>query len=306
MISNILDHINLLLSEHPKIVGFRWSITESWGSTWSFLIFSISTYISTSLFLHIFLLCLFPSRRPIPLGPIPALHSFTMALLFAIIFIGTLFSTVAEIRDTRWFWQRFKTPFEWLFCFPIGTRSSGRVFFWSYIFYLSRFLHIIRTYFTILRRRTLSFVQIFNHSTLLCMSFLWLEFSQSYQVVEILLMSLVFGLIYGYRFWTEIGLPRAYFPLVINFHVILLGFNLLGHTGVLLLHFFKGGCNGMGAWVFNSVLSSIVLLMFLKFYAKFRHYYYYSKKAIFNVSADDDDDEEDDQPLMAVGKQASQ
>ena len=162
MTPSVLQHINFLLSEHPIVVGFRWSITESWGSTWLFLIFSISTYIATAVILHVFLL-LIGRFKPVPLGPIPVLHSLGMAVLFTTIFAGTLSSAAAEIRDTRWLWGRSKTPFEWLFCFPLGTRSSGRVFFWSYIFYLSRFLHITRTYFTILRRRTLSFVQLFNH-----------------------------------------------------------------------------------------------------------------------------------------------
>lgn len=40
------------------------------------------------------------------------------------------------------------------------------------------------------------------------------------------------------------------------------------HVGVLLLHFMKGGCNGIGAWVFNSVLNGAILFLFLNFYVK--------------------------------------
>lgn len=262
------SQINYLLSEHPIIVGFRWSTTQTWGATWSFLMFIISTYIAASITLHL-LLHVFGRKTPVPLGPIPALHSLLMTLIFVTIFAGTLYSAAAEIRDTRWFWRRSKTPFEWLLCFPLGTRPSGRVFFWSYIFYLSRFLQIFNTFFTVLRHRTLSYVHLFNHSTLICMSFLWLEFSQSFQVLEILLTTLVFAIVYGYRFWTEIGLPKANFPFVIlNFQILLLACNLVGHVGVLPLHFMKGGCNGMGAWVFTSLLNSIVLLLLLKYYAK--------------------------------------
>lgn len=265
----LVDHIKYLLSDHPFVVGFRWSISDTWGSTWSFLIFSISAYISTAVTLHL-LLRLVGRRRPIPLGPIPALHSLTLVLLFTTIFAGILSSAIAEIRDTRWFWRRSKTPFQWLFCFPLGTRSSGRVFFWSYIFYLSRFLHIQRTFFTILRNRTICLSQVFNHSALICMSFVWLEFSQSFQVVEILLMSLAFAIVYGYRFWTEIGLAKVNVSSLMNFHAALLGCNLVGHIGVLMLHFSRGGCNGMGAWVFNSALNGLALLLFLKFYVKIR------------------------------------
>ncbi|KAF3654787.1 Elongation of fatty acids protein 3-like [Capsicum annuum] len=276
-----IQRINYLLSEQPSIRSFQWS-PIMWGSTWSFLIISISSYIVTSTTLHLLLLVLIRRGRPVPLGPIPALHSLAMSLISVIIFLGMLSSAVAEIRDTRWIWRRSKTPLQWLLCFPIGTRPSGRVFFWSYAFYLSRFMHVLRTFFTILRRRNLSFFQLFNHSILICMSFLWLEFSQSFQVIAILLMTLVFALVYAYRFWTEIGLRRARFPFVMNCHLVFLGCNLACHIGVLLLHFYKGGCNGMGAWFFNSVLNVFVLLVFLRSYIKT---YYLIRENYFNVSA---------------------
>ena len=262
-----MQSVKYWLSEHPRIVGFRWSHIQSWGSTWSFLFSSIAAYIVTAAFLHLFLL-LIRGRRPVPLGPIPALHSLAMALISVLIFFGILFSAAGEIRDTRWFWRRSKTPLQWLFCFPLGTRPSGRVFFWSYVFYLSRFLHLFRTYFRILRRRRLALFQVFNQSILLCMTYLWLEFSQSFQVPAILSMTLVYSMVYGYRFWTAIGLPSACPPFVIHCHMLLLGCNLVWHFGVLFLHFLKGGCNGIGAWVFNSVLNALILFFFLNFYVK--------------------------------------
>ncbi|KAL5063856.1 hypothetical protein RYX36_025593 [Vicia faba] len=257
------------LSEHPSIVEFRWSHTHSWGSTWSFLFTSIATYLTLSLFLHLSLSLLFPNRRHIPLGPIPAFHSLIMSLMSATIFVGTLTSAVSEIRDTRWFWHRSKTPFQWLLCFPLGTRPSGRVFFWSYIYYLSRFLHMFRTILTILRRRRLSFSQLINHSVSTFVSFLWLEFSQSFQVLAILFATLVYSLVYGYRFWTAIGLRSACFPFILNCQVVLMGCNVACHVGLFLIHFFfKGGCNGIGAWVFNSVLNTGVLVIFINFYVR--------------------------------------
>ncbi|XP_004509237.1 fatty acid elongase 3-like [Cicer arietinum] len=258
------------LSEHPSIVEFRWSHAHSWGSTWSFLFTSIATYLTLSLFLHLSLSLLFPRRRHIPLGPIPAFHSLTMSLISATIFAGTLISAVSEIRDTRWFWQRSKTPFQWLLCFPLGTRPSGRVFFWSYVYYLSRFIHMLRTIITIIRRRKLSFYQLTNNSVSTLVSFLWLEFSQSFQVLAILFATLVYSLVYGYRFWTAIGLRSACFPFVLNCQIVLLGCNVACHVGVFLLHFFflQGGCNGIGAWLFNSVLNTAVLLIFVHFYVR--------------------------------------
>ena len=134
---------------------------------------------------------------------------------------------------------------------PSRTRPSGQAFFWSYAYYLSHFLHMFRTYFTILGHRKLGLLNIFKNLMLLCMLFMWLEFSQWFQLVEIMLATLVYYVIYGYKFWTTIGLPSTCFPFVLSCQIVLLGSTVLCHVGALLLHLRKGGYNGIGAWIFN-------------------------------------------------------
>jgi hypothetical protein len=252
------------LSEHPSIVNFRWNNNQLYGNTWSFLFYSIATYILAATTLH---LIFRRRRRTVPLGPIPALYCLTVSLLSAVIFVGTVMSAAAEIRDTRWLWRRTRTetPLHWLMCFPMGTRPSGRVFFWSYVFYLSRLVHLSRTFLNVSK---LSFFKLFNHSILLVMSYLWLEYSQSFQIVAILLATMSYAIVYGYRFWTAIGLPSACFPIVVICQILMLGCNLICHFGVLLIYLLKGGCNGIGVWGINSVLNAVILLLFLKFYLR--------------------------------------
>lgn len=265
--------ISYWLANHPTIVSFRWSHAQSWGSTWSFLVSSIALYILLSLSLHALLLLL-NRRRPVPLGPIPALHSLLMAVFSATIFSGILVSSLYEIKETRWFWRRTKTtPLQWLLCFPLGTRPTGRVFFWSYLFYLTRFLHLLRTFFSILRRRSYALTRMLSHAALVCMSFLWLEFSQSFQVVAILSATMAHVVVFGYRFWVGVGLPSGggapnCFPVVLGCQVGLLCCNLVCHLGFLMLHFWKGGCSGLGAWAFNTVLNGGLLVLFLNCYVR--------------------------------------
>ncbi|KAJ8431581.1 hypothetical protein Cgig2_025623 [Carnegiea gigantea] len=57
-------------------------------------------------------------------------------------------------------------------------------------------------------------------------------------------------------------------PLLTDLHMLLLGCNLISHVGVLTLHLIKGGCNGIGAWGFNSILNAAILMVFLNFYVK--------------------------------------
>ena len=124
---------------------------------------------------------------------------------------------------------------------------------------------MLRTVLVVLRRRKLVFFQLFYHAISTFMSFLWLEFSQSFQVLAILFTTLAFSVMYGYRFWTSVAARGACLPLVLNCQIALLGCNLVCHVTLLLSHFLTGGCNGIGAWVFNSVLNGAILVLFLNF-----------------------------------------
>ncbi|TYI33462.1 hypothetical protein ES332_A04G134700v1 [Gossypium tomentosum] len=129
---------------------------------------------------------------------------------------------------------------------------------------------MFRTIFSIFKTRKLTFFHLFNNSILTIISFIWLEFSQSFQVLAILFTTLVYSVVYGYRFWTVIGLRNACFPFVLNYQIVLLSCNLVCHIGVLTVHFMKGGCNEIGAWVLNSVLNGVIFLLFFKFYVQSR------------------------------------
>lgn len=256
--------VKYYLSDHPAISGFTWSPTQSWGSTWPFPIYAVALYLSTAVILRLLL-----RGRRVPLGLIPAVHSLAMCAISAVIFAGAAVSAAAEIRDTRWLWRRSRaSPIQWLLCFPLGTRPSGRVFFWSHAFYLSRFPNLLRTFWKILRSGKLSPFELLNQSITVLTSFLWLEFSQSFQVPAILFTTLLHSAAYACRLFAELGFvsrarERGFLA---GSQLALLCFNLLCHVAVMTLHFSKGGCNGIGAWACNSLLNALILSLFFKFY----------------------------------------
>lgn len=133
--------VSYWLSEHPAIVGFRWGADQLWLATWPSLIVSLSLFAVLAVSLH-FLLNLLGRSRPVPLGPIPALHSLAVAAVSAIIFVGTLLSTAAEIRDTRWSWRRLHmaSPLHWLLCFPVRVNNHACMHA-CILFYYYRRLH---------------------------------------------------------------------------------------------------------------------------------------------------------------------
>ncbi|MCO5560317.1 hypothetical protein L7F22_013929 [Adiantum nelumboides] len=82
------------------------------------------------------------------------------------------------------------TPLSWqlAFCFHPGTEASGPVFFWSYVFYLSKFYELLDTFIMILKRRPLTFLHVFHHAIVV---FFWLQYAQSLQIIALLTITLV-------------------------------------------------------------------------------------------------------------------
>jgi len=123
------------VSEHPLISHFRWD-HNAWRSSWLFLLASVSAYIFSIFFLKLVLLIFM--KKSLPLDPIPAIHNLTLLVIRVTIFVGCLVAIAAEIKETRWIWRKSMSFADWVFCFPLGTHSARQVFFWSYLFYLTK------------------------------------------------------------------------------------------------------------------------------------------------------------------------
>lgn len=80
------------------------------------------------------------------------------------------------------------------------------------------------------------------------------------------------------------GLPTKSFSFTLNCQKVVLGLNFACHVGVLSLHYLRGGCNGIGAWVFNSVLNVAILLQLVKSYVQMD---WQTKKPISSKSEED-------------------
>eukprot|EP01018_Ginkgo_biloba_P011944 Gb_34832 [translate_table: standard] len=253
------------LAEYPVISRFRWD-HNAWGSSWIFLFTSLALYLFLIGFLK---LVLIKRKRPLPFGPIPAIHNFILFIISLIIFVGCWEATAVEIKETRWIWRKSKSAPEWILCFPLGTRPAGRVFFWSYTFYLSKYYELLDTFVRIVRKKPLGFLHIFSHMTVVCMCFSWIEFSQSLQILGILTNTLLHMIIYSYFICSSMGLAPQFKKFVANCQFVGYVLTFVGYTGLLRLHFRNvEGCNGMGAWLFTALLNGILFLLFLYFHRK--------------------------------------
>lgn len=246
-------------ADHPAVAAFRWDYGVL-GASWPFLFLALLSYFLLIAFLRFLLLF---RRSPLPLGPFPALYNLSLLLGSCCMFVGCLQAAQVEIQETRWFWRRSKTTVEWMLCFPLGTRPVGRVFFWSYVFYLSKYYEFLDNVLIILQKRPLGVARILKQALVVMTCFLWLEFSQSLQILAILADTGLHMVVYLHLFLASVANAPPWQRLVRHCGIAQFVFMAFASAGLLLLHFRREGCNGMGSWVFTALLNASILPLLL-------------------------------------------
>ncbi|KAJ6932115.1 elongation of fatty acids protein 3-like [Populus alba x Populus x berolinensis] len=256
----ILSTLQYWLVNHPKILHFSWTPGQTFGSSYQFLALTVAAY----LFLT-FLLSRIPLpsslRRPHILKPITALHSF---VLFLLSFIMALGCTLSIISPTA------RPHFHHIICFPPHTPQSGPLFFWAYIFYLSKILEFVDTLLIILSNsiQRLTFLHVYHHATVVVMCYLWLMTSQSLFPVALITNSLVHVVMYYYYLWSAMGVRPKWKRLVTDCQIVQFVFSFAISGLMLYYHFTGSGCSGIWGWCFNAVFNASLLALFLDFHGK--------------------------------------
>jgi hypothetical protein len=256
--------LKLCSSDHPAIRNFQWNRETTWASSPTFVIAVVVGYIAVIQALSALLA---RRKNPVPLGYLPTLHNLFLALGSAAMFMGCLQATIAEVKRSSWLWGSRHSA-DWVLCFPQGTRAAGPVFFWSYVYYLSKFYELLDTLIFILKRKTLSFLHVFHHATVIVMCYFWLQFVQSLQIVALLTNTAVHVIMYTYYFLCSINRPPSWKKAVTNLQIVQFVFSFVASVATLWLHFKGDGCSGMYAWLFNAFFNVTLLLLFLEFHSK--------------------------------------
>ncbi|KAH9751787.1 Very-long-chain 3-oxoacyl-CoA synthase [Citrus sinensis] len=101
---------------------------------------------------------------------ITAVHNLTLLLLSVIMAVGCTLSIILHLPHLHC-----------TLCFPPTISPSGPLFFYAYIFYLSKILEFLDTLLIILSNsvQRLTFLHVYHHATVVVMCFLWLQMKQS-------------------------------------------------------------------------------------------------------------------------------
>ena len=140
-----------------------------------------------------------------------------------------------------------------MLCFPPGTAPRGKLFYWSYVYYVSKFYELLDTVLLVLKGRPLTFLHVFHHAFVLVMCFLWLQSSQSLQHIALLTNTGIHVMMYFYYFLTTLGIRPGWKVLVTNGQIVQFVFSFACSVPFVWTHVTSvrgggGGCAGFEAW----------------------------------------------------------
>ena len=154
----------------------------------------------------------------------------------------------------------------YFFCEPRGTAPDGALYYWSYLYYLSKYYELIDTVLQLLKGRPPPhfFLHVYHHAVVLLMAWSWLEYVQTLQFGGLLFNTAVHVLMYYYYFRRVLALPVPWKRFVTQFQIIQFGTSLLCYLATLKLLFVDGAdCSGTRAMVFNLAFNMTLLYQFV-------------------------------------------
>ncbi|CAL5227098.1 g10004 [Coccomyxa viridis] len=176
-------------------------------------------------------------------------------------FVGTAFESLKV--------SEYKGSAMWMFCLPKGTPIKGSLFFWSYVYYMSKFYEFIDTILLVLKGKKLTFLHVFHHAWVVVMAFWWLEAAQSLQQIALLTNTAIHVLMYYYYFMCSIKRPPRWKKLVTQAQIVQFVFSFTVSVPFWIIHATQGGkCSGFQALVLNAAFNLCLLFLFVNFHRK--------------------------------------
>ncbi|KAJ4717031.1 elongation of fatty acids protein 3-like [Melia azedarach] len=246
------------LVNHPMILNFSWSEGQTLGSSPRFLTFTVLSYLSLTFFLSqnpFFSLESHLRRR------ITALHNFILIVISFTMAIGCTLSTLSQSPDVHY-----------IICFPTNTKPKGPIFFWAYMFYLSKIYEYIDTLLILMNNKSisrLSFLHVYHHATVVIMCYLGLHTTQSSLPLVIVTNCLVHVFMYSYYLLCALGFRPKWKKLVTDCQILQFLSSFVIFSLIFGYHFgTNSGCSGIWGCVFSAGFVITLLYLFLDFHSK--------------------------------------
>jgi len=238
-----------------KIVNFEYVSGETAFSGTSSIVFGLIVYFTSILALKKVL-----GTKKFDLHYIQAAHNF-MIFLLSLVMFTSIFHEVFIVRMPQ-------VGFFECFCDPPGLQPHGRMYFWVYIFYLSKFYEFLDTFLLVLKGKQLEFLHVYHHSLTVFNTWYALETFTSVTWVGTVLNTFVHCIMYWYYFNLSLGHQYWWKRYLTQLQMTQF---IINFSGLLYWFYLKPtyNCNGSSLTSLLCLWTMVTFfLLFLRFYLR--------------------------------------
>ncbi|KAI9202335.1 ELO family [Polychytrium aggregatum] len=202
------------------------------------------------------------NREPFKLVNATAIHNMILCIWSLIMAVGVSYSV----------YQVGQVEFRAMFCtLPSHSAARGSLWFWIYVYYISKFYELLDTVILVLKKKPIIFLHWFHHGIVVLMVWIWM-----YDIAVVTTWGMIFNTVvhvfmYYYYYAASLG-KSVWFKKYITSGQIVQFVCSFFFTVVFAYYHLKikstggPGCQGVSAAIFTTGLNFIFLVLFIQFY----------------------------------------
>jgi len=203
---------------------------------------------------------LMKNRAPYSIGQVQAYHNLFLCLWSLVMFLGTVYDWIIKLT---------KDGFFSLNCATSSSEASGRLYYWVYIYYISKFYELLDTVIVVLRKKELTFLHVYHHSVVMLNVWLWLQYSLVFATWGVMWNTGVHIIMYHFYYLTSIGKKDLWWKKYIT-TIQIVQFAISFILSIPFVYYYTTGynCLGFGAYIFSIGFNLSLLYLFSGFFKK--------------------------------------
>eukprot|EP01122_Echinamoeba_exundans_P009463 TRINITY_DN3359_c0_g1_i1.p1 TRINITY_DN3359_c0_g1~~TRINITY_DN3359_c0_g1_i1.p1 ORF type:complete len:276 (+),score=67.76 TRINITY_DN3359_c0_g1_i1:996-1823(+) len=201
--------------------------------------------------------------KPFNLKWVSAVHNLNLFIISVVCFVGMVYGLYEKLSRHSWGWET-------LFCDAKNIETNrGPLFYWIYVFYLSKIYELLDTVILVLKKKQLIFLHVYHHAATLLLVWWCLHLNIPVQWIACVLNALVHIPMYYYYFVTTFGMSPWWKKYLTQLQIIQFVTVNLVHGYAYYWHYYIAhNCTSFDGWG-NQVGGGIIwsyLFLFLHFY----------------------------------------
>ncbi|KAK4523887.1 hypothetical protein GAYE_SCF00G1784 [Galdieria yellowstonensis] len=197
-------------------------------------------------------------RPPLKLKRVTAFHNIVLCLLSLVMCVGTIVELILRVKDLGFFS---------VVCDREHKAMRGRLLFWMYLFYCSKYYELFDTVIMVLKKRPLNFLHVYHHCVVMPLFWVYMQTAMVIHWILVVANSLVHVFMYYYYALSSFGKTVWWKKYITQAQIVQFVIDLTATWPFPFLYFSRGGCSGsLRAWLFGQLVGASFYKLFMDFY----------------------------------------